>query len=196
MGWRLAKSLVTLRDEVNAWAPNRSKVSDGTLGDPSHATRASRHNPNDAGVVCGMDITHDPAGGCDIHALARRLVLDPHPELEYVISDAEVAKRRNGFQWERYYGANEHRHHAHFGVGVGPDSEPRPPYDSTTPWGVCEGEDMPLSDEDLDKIKFIVAAELGKANATLYERIRVKTTALRDSLSAKISRTHPEDTGE
>jgi hypothetical protein len=55
---------------------------------------------------------------------------------------------------------------------------------------------MPLSDEDLDKIKFIVAAELGKANATLYERIRVKTTALRDSLSAKISRTHPEDTGE
>jgi cell wall-associated NlpC family hydrolase len=53
-------------------------------------------------------------------------------------------------------------------------------------------EDMPLSDEDLDKIKFIVAAELGKANATLYERLRVKTTSLRDSLSSLIRKTHDE----
>jgi hypothetical protein len=52
--------------------------------------------------------------------------------------------------------------------------------------------DMPLSDEDLDKIKFIVAAELGKANATLYERLRVKTTSLRDSLSSLIRKTHDE----
>jgi hypothetical protein len=51
--------------------------------------------------------------------------------------------------------------------------------------------DMPLSDADLDKIKFIVAAELGKANATLYERLRVKTTSLRDTLAALVRRTHP-----
>jgi hypothetical protein len=134
---RLAKSLAVLRDEFNAAFPNRSKRSDGWIGDPAHAARASRHNPNNAGVVCAIDITHDPASGCDVHAIARRLVKHPHPELEYVISNGQVAKRRTGFAWERYRGSNPHTQHAHFAVGVGPDSEPRPPYDSTVAWGVA-----------------------------------------------------------
>ena len=134
--WRLAKSLEVLRDEVNSMAPNRSKASDGTIGDPAHVARASRHNPNDAGVVCAIDITHDPANGCDIHALARSLVTNPHPNLEYVISNGEVAKRRTGFVWEAYTGSNKHNKHVHFAVGVGKDAEPGQPYDDTTSWGV------------------------------------------------------------
>jgi hypothetical protein len=136
MAWRLARSLGALRSEVDAFAPKRSKASDGTLGDPAHADRDSRHNPNRYGVVTALDLTHDPAGGCDIHAIARRLVRDPHPELAYVISNGEVAKRRTGFQWEQYYGANPHDKHAHFAVGDGPDSDPLPPYDSLLSWGV------------------------------------------------------------
>lgn len=150
MVWRIARSLSTLRTEINAWAPNRSRISDGTIGDPAHQARASRHNPNRHGVVTALDITHDPKGGCDIHALARRLVKTPHPELEYVISDGQIAKRRTGFKWEPYTGANKHNLHAHFAVGTGPDADPQPPYDSTQPWGVkpTSGGPLPRTDPD------------------------------------------------
>lgn len=142
MAWRLAVSLRTLRDEINAWAPNRSKASDGTIGDPAHAARASRHNPNDFGVVCALDVTHDPAGGCDVHALADRLremkaAGAGHPELAYIVSNRRICSPTNGWAWRSYSGSNPHTLHAHFAVGVGPDSEPRPPYDSTQAWGVA-----------------------------------------------------------
>lgn len=94
MAWRLARSLDTLRSEVNGFAPKRSKRSDGALGDPAHAARASRHNKNRYDVVTALDLTHDPSGGFDAHGFARRHVRDPHPELEYVISNGEIAKRR------------------------------------------------------------------------------------------------------
>lgn len=161
MAWRLAQSLATLRAEIDRLAPGRSKRSDGTIGDQAHASRASRHNPNRHGVVTALDITHDPAGGCDIHAIARRIVQHPHPELAYVISNGQIAKRATGFRWERYTGASPHTQHAHFAVGEGPDRDPRPPYDSTQPWGVrpavvagvqIEEDDMPLTDQDLDRI--------------------------------------------
>lgn len=136
MAWRLAHSLEVLRSEVNELAPSRSRASDGTIGDPAHAGRASRHNPNDDGVVCALDLTNDVAGGCPIHAIARSIARHPHPELAYIISDGETAGRDSGWQWKPYYGENQHTKHAHFAVGVGPDSEPRPPYDSNQTWGI------------------------------------------------------------
>lgn len=137
MAWRLAKSLVTLRAELDAFAPHRNKASDGTIGNQEHAARASRHNPNGAGVVTALDITHDPAGGCDIHAICRQqIVVHPHPDLEYVISNRMVAARDHGWTWRPYSGKDDHTHHAHFGVGRGPDSNPVGPYDDTTPWGI------------------------------------------------------------
>lgn len=158
MSWRLAKSLEVLRNEVNAAFPRRSKSSDGTIGDAAHHARASRHVPNDAGVVTALDLTHDPLNGCDIHGVARQLVRHPHPDLEYVISNAQVAKRRTGFKWEPYRGSNPHTQHAHFAVGQGPDSEPTQPYDDTVPWGVApstqeEDDDLAQYDELLIEVR-------------------------------------------
>lgn len=167
---RIARSLAQLRDEVNAAFPNRSKKSDGWLGDPAHASRASRHNPNNAGVVCALDITHDPGKGCDIHAIARRLVQRPHPNLEYVISNGQVAKRSNGFRWAKYSGSNPHAQHAHFAVGRGPESEPTPPYDDTTPWGIAPQEDDDMF-SDADR------KELNEARADIRS-IRAETDKL------------------
>jgi hypothetical protein len=65
MAPRIAKSLDVLRSQINKAHPNRSKVSDGWIGDTAHAARASDHNPNSGGVVTALDLTHDPAHGFD-----------------------------------------------------------------------------------------------------------------------------------
>ena len=132
--WHLARSLDVLRNQINTMAPHRSKASDGTKGDKAHEGRPSRHNPNNAHVVCALDITDDPAKGCPIHHIAEQIRTHPHPNLEYIISNRRVAGRSTGWTWHAYDGPNHHVKHAHFGVGDGPDSEPRPPYDDTSPW--------------------------------------------------------------
>ena len=72
MAWRVAQSLIRLRDQINLAAPTRSKASDGTIGDAAHATRDSDHNPwvkeGALGIVTAMDITHAPRAA----TLARR----------------------------------------------------------------------------------------------------------------------------
>lgn len=134
MAWRLAGSLVVLRRQINDLAPHRSKASDGTIGDASHASRCSRHNPNGRGVVTALDITHDPGRGCDIHAIADYVRRQPHPELHYLISAGRIAGRTTGWNWHVYTGSNPHNVHCHFGVGNGSDCDPQPPYDSTAHW--------------------------------------------------------------
>lgn len=156
MAWRLAYALVTLRSEVNALAPDRSKVSDGTIGDPAHASRCSAHNPNNAGVVCGLDITHDPAGGFDAHAWADRIRRNPHSQCRYIISNGRIAGRSTGWKWHRYTGSNKHTKHIHITVGGGGDCEPTTPYDSITSWGVKGGVPVPQpggSDVNLRTLK-------------------------------------------
>ena len=51
MTWRLARALEQLRSQVNEKWPNRSKNSDGSIGDTSHAARPSDHNPDRAEIV-------------------------------------------------------------------------------------------------------------------------------------------------
>lgn len=62
--WRMARSIVTLRDELNAQFPKRPKSADGTIGDARHqsAGSGSDHNPwvkdkNGQGVVRAFDGT-------------------------------------------------------------------------------------------------------------------------------------------
>jgi hypothetical protein len=139
MAWRLAESLVVLREQINAMAPQRSKASDGTIGDIAHRQRPSRHNPNSAGVVCAIDITNDPGKGCPVHEIAERVRQSPHPNLAYVISNRRIAGRSTGWNWHGYTGANPHDKHVHFAVGTGPDGAPGPPYDDKQPWRGLRG---------------------------------------------------------
>lgn len=171
MTWRLAHSLEVLRSELDTLAPHRSKASDGTIGDASHAATASGHNPNAAGVVTAFDATHDPAGGCDIHRIVRERILPhPHPDLHYVISNGRIFNRDIGPWTDRPYGgADPHINHAHFSVGQGPDSAPVGPYDDPAPWGVAQEDDMYDQAarnelvERLDKIEFLLEKALGPA---------------------------------
>jgi hypothetical protein len=71
--WHLAPCLVALVRDADAVAPNRVRVSDGTIGDQYHAARTSDHNPDSTGVVSALDLTHDPVHGFDTWKIARMI---------------------------------------------------------------------------------------------------------------------------
>lgn len=153
MGWRLANSLNKLRDQINGAYPNRSKASDGTIGDASHEASASDHNPNAAGVVCAMDITHSPQSGFDAHALADRLRVNRHPDLKYIISNRRICGDWTGWAWWPYSRSNPHSSHVHFSVGRGNDGQSTPPYDDTSDWAVGGGSQYtPSNGKPVDQV--------------------------------------------
>lgn len=139
--WRLAKSLMQLRGEVNIKYPKRSKDSDGAVGDTSHASRSSDHNPWIADppgphVVSAIDITHDPKGGFDSYAFAEWLRLEKDRRIKYVISNRRIFAGSLGpspWVWRAYSGANPHDHHVHISV-----KETKEFYDNQSPWGVAD----------------------------------------------------------
>ena len=123
MMWRIAKSLLKLRSQVDALHPKRSRESDGTIGDAAHASRSSDHNPwvkdGAVGVVTGMDITNDPAHGCSSQELAEVLLASRDDRIKYIISNRHIASGSDGpspWKWRKYTGANPHDHHVHVSV--------------------------------------------------------------------------------
>jgi len=143
MAWRLARSLEVLRNEVNTAAPNRSKASDGTIGDDAHQGTASDHNPNSADVVCAIDFTHDPANGADMHRISRAIVKRRPRALKYVIWNRQIwSVTRAAEGWRAYGGSNPHTKHMHVSAGVGSDGHSTGPYDDISPWGVSAAVDL------------------------------------------------------
>jgi hypothetical protein len=141
--WRLAKSLEVLRDEIDAAAPNRSKASDGTIGDDAHQGTASDHNPNGADVVCAIDFTHDPGNGADMHQFAEHLKRHNHIAAKYVIWNRRIwSKARDSEGWRPYGGSNPHTKHMHVSAGVGSDGHSTGPYDDMSPWGINTSNEM------------------------------------------------------
>lgn len=130
--WRVAGSLKRLLAQVNAAAPERRRTHDGTIGDSAHAARKSDHNPNVAGVVTALDLTHDPARGCDCAALAAALVESRDARIKYLIFRGRiVSSKKQPWAWRPYDGANAHASHLH--VSVDPDPGL---YDDARPWDV------------------------------------------------------------
>lgn len=139
MAWRVAKSLDVLLAEINEVAPNRSKASDGSIGDDAHRGTASDHNPNEANVVCARDFTHDPGDGADMNEISEHLRKRNHPAVKYVIWNRRIwSKARNSEGWREYHGSNPHNKHMHVSVGVGSDGHSIGPYDNASPWGIAD----------------------------------------------------------
>lgn len=160
MTWRVARALDVLLAEINDVAPNRSTISDGSIGDAAHASRDSDHNPwvidsDGRGVVRARDYTHDPSGGLDCNELAFYLagLLGEHPALRsgaYVIWNRRIISRdRIAEGWRPYPGSNPHDHHLHLSVALDQAG-----YDSGAPWGWNEdkGDDM-FSEQDRAELK-------------------------------------------
>ena len=121
--WRVADSLKALAGQINALVPARSKKSDGTIGDLAHSQRDSDHNPwvldTDAvgGIVTAMDITHDPANGCDCNQLAKSLESGKDTRIKYVIWNKQIMSSTvSPWTWRPYTGSNPHNKHIHISV--------------------------------------------------------------------------------
>lgn len=146
MTWRVADSLLILRAQVNSKFPNRAKGWDGTIGDEAHASRTSDHNPwvhdGTVGVVTAMDITHDPAHGCDSYKLAEQLRLSRDPRLKYIISNGHICSSETSpWLWRPYHGQNKHDHHMHVSV-----KSDKVHYDDRAPWEIPMLGKIPTSD--------------------------------------------------
>lgn len=119
-GWKLAASLITLEDQVNAKYPARSKTSDGSIGDLAHAARASDHNVR-GGYCHAVDFTNDPQNGFSSEKFAQALLDAQDKRLSYVISNRKIGSGPAGLQpgrWRPYKGANPHDHHCHISTNA------------------------------------------------------------------------------
>lgn len=130
-GWRLAKSLDVLRDEIKSKYPDTTIW---TIGDAAHQSGYSDHNPTSKGVVCAIDVKAD--GGMDLGEFVRHLIAKQHPNLRYVIFNHKIYRRKNNFEPEDYHGASGHEEHVHGSVGNGPDGRSTRDYDSTASWEI------------------------------------------------------------
>lgn len=176
MSWRVAKSLDVLLAEVNAAAPKRSKVSDGSIGDAAHASRSSDHNPwvsyGGVGIVRARDFTHDPAGGLDCNELATALVtmFGTHPAMgsgAYIIWRRRIFSfDRRGEGWRSYSGSNPHDHHLHLSVALA-----QPGFDTTRPWNVMEDDMTPQEVREIARDE--IAKQIKAAFADADETIKV-----------------------
>lgn len=167
MSWRLAKSLVQLREQINAAHPNRNKESDGSIGDAAHSARVSDHNPDGQGRVCAIDVTHDPSHGVDGMVLSRQLINDPR--VKYVIFSGQIWKQRSR-KWEPYRGANAHNHHVHVSVSqVDADNE--------GPW--------PLNGEAVPEI--LKLGSKGSAVRSLQEKLKAFVNITADGVFGPVT---------
>jgi hypothetical protein len=124
---RLAKSLVTLYEQINRDFPNRKTSEDGSIGNAAHEKTRSDHNVKNTstpGFCRAIDITHDPLHGVDTYAIAEYLRTHPDPRVRLIISDSRIAGnasyvKDNGgkvWTWSRYRGTNAHDRHIHISV--------------------------------------------------------------------------------
>jgi hypothetical protein len=154
MAWRVFNSLLVLRGQVNALAPNRAKGADGTICDTNHPTTSDHCPHNVPGVgsemVSALDLTHDPAGGFDSYRFAEVLRIHRDQRIKYVISDHHMfssyaTSSYAAWTWRPYSGTDPHTNHVHISVLDAAIS------DTSTPWNL-EGFVMALTEADLNAI--------------------------------------------
>lgn len=177
MAWRLAKSLITLRSQVDAAWPNRSKASDGTIGDAAHQATKSEHNPNAAGVVTAIDITHDPASGADMQKLADSLIASGDSRIWYIIFNRRIWE--DG-RWTPYSGTSDpHTNHLHLSTNQNPYS-----YDDPSPWNIKGGtvSTDAVTKEEMKKLVWLANGQNAESNQAYLNDVGNNLNSVLDHL--------------
>lgn len=162
MSWYLAPALDRLRDEVNAKWPNRSKASDGTIGDASHSARTSDHNPNARGSVNAMDITKSGIDTDVLIAAAKK-----HPSVRYIIHNRRIMNRDIGnFRSRPYSGSNPHTQHVHISLYQRRSAE-----ESNRSWGLGSASSSSAPSKPTEAGKLTVDGKWGKSTTRRLQEV-------------------------
>lgn len=128
--WKLTDGLQNLRRQVNAAFPNRSTVSDGTIGDAAHQGHTSGHNPDDTPgskpewdgdpdstpEVRAWDMTADLGDGVSTQTFVDHVRKLPNlgSVIRYMIYNHKMYHVDDGFRPTAYTGSSPHTEHVHF----------------------------------------------------------------------------------
>ena len=118
MSWRLSKAAAQLREQIDDSYGDRSRKSDGTLGDLRHQNRKSDHNPDQNGWVRAIDITADLGVGLDetadlVNEIRKYAKRSKKKRIAYIIYRGRIASPILGWRWRKYRGSNPHNAHFH-----------------------------------------------------------------------------------
>lgn len=117
-------------------APRRNKASDGVCASPKH-TQANPTSDHEKGEA--VDVTHDPANGCDINTLFNMIIERRDPRVKYLIFNQRMCRSYAkpgipAWTWGPYDGSNPHVKHGH--ISIVPEAR-----NNTTPWFTATQED-------------------------------------------------------
>lgn len=136
MSCRPAPACKAVLDQANKLWPHRSRASDGICASATHHAQnpTSDHEPDVHGIAHAVDITHDPANGCDNDAIVAMLLACKDPRVKYLIHNRTIwrsyktnAKQPKAWDPQPYGGPNPHTHHLHISVWTEHEND-------TSPW--------------------------------------------------------------
>jgi hypothetical protein len=114
---KLCKAGQQLREQIDDLYMERSRKSDGWIGDSRHSARKSDHNPDENGIVRALDITSDlgthPEEAYALVEKIRKCAKRGDKRIKYLIFDGRISSPIFNWRWRKYKGINPHRHHFH-----------------------------------------------------------------------------------
>jgi len=118
MTWRLSKAAVQLREQIDDCYPERSRKSDGSLGDSRHSARKSDHNPDKNGWVRAIDIDATLGVSFDetsdlVEQIRKYAKRAKTKRISYIIYNGRIASPILNWKWRKYRGSNPHKSHFH-----------------------------------------------------------------------------------
>ena len=118
MKWKLSKAAGQLREQLDDSYPERSRKSDGTIGDARHSARKSDHNPDANGWVRAIDLTADLGVGIDetadlVEQIRKYAKKAKRKRVAYIIYNGRISSPILNWKWRKYRGSNPHKVHFH-----------------------------------------------------------------------------------
>jgi hypothetical protein len=113
----LSKAAVQMREQIDDSFADRSRKSDGWIGNQKHQNTKSDHNPlPKTGEVCAIDVD---AKLCDQPEMSIylaeqiRVAAKTDKRISYIIHCGKIASAKSFWRFVKYRGINQHTRHIH-----------------------------------------------------------------------------------